>query len=165
MKIERRNREGYTDPMAYEAMANIRGVENHRLLVYICSPYSGDVKANVKAARKYCRYAVDKGYMPIAPHLLFRNSWMIKISKSVNSVCPSATSSWIDARRSGYAGITSVPVWSQSSTGRVKRAWQLSSCVTRRIVMLKTGKRGVLLIMEVTVSLLRRRDTVRIGEV
>ncbi len=42
-----------------------------RPLVYICSPYSGDVNANVEAARKYCRLAVDKGYIPIAPHLLY----------------------------------------------------------------------------------------------
>lgn len=42
-----------------------------RPLVYICSPYSGDVESNVKAAREYCRLAVDKGYIPVAPHLLY----------------------------------------------------------------------------------------------
>ena len=42
-----------------------------RPIVYICSPYSGDVEANVAAARRYSRFAVDKGYIPIAPHLLF----------------------------------------------------------------------------------------------
>lgn len=42
-----------------------------RPLVYICSPYSGDVEANVKAAQNYCRLAVDKGYIPVAPHLLY----------------------------------------------------------------------------------------------
>lgn len=45
--------------------------DNKRPLVYICSPYSGDVEANVKAARVYCRIAVDKGYIPVAPHLLY----------------------------------------------------------------------------------------------
>ena len=44
---------------------------NHRPLVYICSRYSGDVEENVKAAREYCRLAVDKGYIPVAPHLLY----------------------------------------------------------------------------------------------
>lgn len=39
--------------------------------VYICSPYSGEVARNVTAARRYCRFAVDRGYMPLAPHLLF----------------------------------------------------------------------------------------------
>ena len=45
--------------------------DNKRTLVYICSPYSGDVAANVKAAGEYCRLAVDKGYIPVAPHLLY----------------------------------------------------------------------------------------------
>ena len=39
--------------------------------VYICSPYSGEVARNVAAARRYCRLAVDRGCMPLAPHLLF----------------------------------------------------------------------------------------------
>ena len=34
-------------------------------------PYSGNVEINVKAAQDYSRYAVDNGYIPIAPHLLF----------------------------------------------------------------------------------------------
>jgi hypothetical protein len=40
-------------------------------IVYICSPFSGDVARNIENARKYCKYAVGKGVMPIAPHLLF----------------------------------------------------------------------------------------------
>ena len=40
-------------------------------IVYICSPYAGDVEKNVAAAQGYSRFAVDKGYIPIAPHLLF----------------------------------------------------------------------------------------------
>lgn len=39
-------------------------------MVYICSAYSGDVEGNVIKARKYSRYAVDEGVIPIAPHLL-----------------------------------------------------------------------------------------------
>ena len=40
-------------------------------LIYICSPFSGDVENNVIKARTYSRYALDKGNIPIAPHLLF----------------------------------------------------------------------------------------------
>ena len=40
-------------------------------LVYICSPFSGDVENNVIKAQKYSRYALDEGNIPIAPHLLF----------------------------------------------------------------------------------------------
>ena len=43
----------------------------YRPLVYICSPLSGDVLANTKRARSFCRFAVDKGCIPLAPHLLF----------------------------------------------------------------------------------------------
>lgn len=40
-------------------------------IVYICSPYSGDVEKDTEAARQYCRYAADRGFIPLAPHLLF----------------------------------------------------------------------------------------------
>ena len=33
--------------------------------------YAGDIETNVVAARRYSRFAVEKGYIPIAPHLLF----------------------------------------------------------------------------------------------
>lgn len=71
-----RNYEGYYDPTAFEALCHIRHEEKARakiprLLVYICSPFSGEVESNQESARKYCRFAVDKGCIPIAPHLLF----------------------------------------------------------------------------------------------
>lgn len=41
-------------------------------LVYICSPYrTGDVDENVKRAREYCRLAIEEGFVPVAPHLLY----------------------------------------------------------------------------------------------
>jgi len=40
-------------------------------VVYICSPFSGDVIQNTENARRYCKYAVSQGVLPIAPHLLF----------------------------------------------------------------------------------------------
>lgn len=39
-------------------------------MVYICSAYSGDVECNTEKARRYSRFAVDAGRIPIAPHLL-----------------------------------------------------------------------------------------------
>lgn len=42
-----------------------------RLLVYVCSPYRGDECRNAERARRYSRFAVDSGAIPIAPHLLF----------------------------------------------------------------------------------------------
>lgn len=72
--ISRRNHEGYWDPTAYEAMCAVARAEKKaafRPLVYICSPFAGDTTANIAAARRYCRYAVEQGYLPIAPHLFF----------------------------------------------------------------------------------------------
>lgn len=43
----------------------------YRPLVYICSPYSGDTETNIKKARDFCRYALDQGQIPLAPHLMF----------------------------------------------------------------------------------------------
>jgi hypothetical protein len=70
--MDYKNAEGYADPTAYEALTAVaKSEKSYKPLVYICSPYSGDVEANVKAAREYCRLAVDKGYIPVAPHLLY----------------------------------------------------------------------------------------------
>ena len=75
MSIDKFNSEGYYDPTAYEALSAIEKEEQalraFRPIVYICSPFSGDVEGNVKAAQRYSRFAVDIGYIPIAPHLLF----------------------------------------------------------------------------------------------
>lgn len=61
------------DPTAGEALSRITLTEKQsfRPIVYICSPYSGEVEKNVANARRYSRFAVDKGYIPLAPHLLF----------------------------------------------------------------------------------------------
>jgi len=42
-----------------------------QLLIFICSPYRGDVEANLENARRYCRFAIRRGCIPYAPHLLF----------------------------------------------------------------------------------------------
>ena len=39
-------------------------------IVYICSKYSGDVRRNTEMARRYSRLAVDRGCIPLTPHLL-----------------------------------------------------------------------------------------------
>ena len=75
MYIDKYNAERYPDPTAFEAMKNIAKEEKalfaFRPIVYICSPFAGDVETNVEAARRYSRFAVDSGYLPVAPHLLF----------------------------------------------------------------------------------------------
>lgn len=74
MEKERYNAEGYYDPTCYEAISNItreEGVRKFRPIVYICSPYSGDIEQNIINARRYARFAVEKGMIPIVPHLMF----------------------------------------------------------------------------------------------
>lgn len=40
-------------------------------LVYICSPYAGDIETNIQFARDACRYAVEHGCAAVAVHLLY----------------------------------------------------------------------------------------------
>ena len=71
MGVMYKNPEGYPDPVPYQAISNMnKEQKRYRPMVYICSAYSGDVEGNVIKARKYSRYAVDEGVIPIAPHLL-----------------------------------------------------------------------------------------------
>lgn len=71
MGVSKYNSEGYYDPTPQMAVSNIeREQRKWRPLVYVCSPYSGDVEMNVQKARKYSRFAVDQGVIPLTPHLL-----------------------------------------------------------------------------------------------
>ena len=85
MKSNRRNSEGYKDPTPYESLSNIMAESKaalrqtprstsvrtryYRPLVYICSPYSDDILNNERKARVFCRFAVRRGAIPLAPHL------------------------------------------------------------------------------------------------
>ena len=75
MTISKYNSEGYLDLTAHDAMEAIeqqkRDLRARRPIVFICSPYAGDIPANTEAARRYSRFAVNAGRLPIAPHLLF----------------------------------------------------------------------------------------------
>ncbi len=74
MAISKFNSEGYFDPTTYEALSKIEKEERaarYRPLVYICSPFSGDISGNIDRARRYSRFAVDAKAIPLAPHLLF----------------------------------------------------------------------------------------------
>lgn len=70
--VPRRNAEGYYDPTAHSALLTIKKEDRvYRPLVYICSPYAGDIESNTAKARGYCRFAaMEKNAIPFAPHLL-----------------------------------------------------------------------------------------------
>lgn len=73
--MDRYNSEGYPDPTAAEALSNVareeKATKPYRPLVYVASPFAGDTEYNISKARGYCRFAVAKGCIPIAPHLLY----------------------------------------------------------------------------------------------
>ena len=80
-----KNFEGYSDPTAGQAMSKVmreyraRQKENwnrryeirNRPKVYVASRYAGDVERNVAAAVRCCQFAIRRGCMPIASHLLY----------------------------------------------------------------------------------------------
>jgi len=40
-------------------------------LVYICSPYAGDIETNIRFAKDACLYAAEHGCAPVAVHLIY----------------------------------------------------------------------------------------------
>lgn len=38
-------------------------------IIYVCSPYSGNISLNTRRAKIYSRMVVDRGAVPITPHL------------------------------------------------------------------------------------------------
>lgn len=74
MSVNKYNPEGYYDPTVYEALTNLEKEEKqrkHKKLVFICSPFAGDIETNTGRARRYGRYAVAEKVVPIIPHLMY----------------------------------------------------------------------------------------------
>lgn len=74
MSVNLYNAERYLDPTAYEALMNIERAAKrtaYKPLVFICSPFAGNIERNTRRARDFCRFAVSENCIPIAPHLLF----------------------------------------------------------------------------------------------
>jgi hypothetical protein len=68
------NAEGYPDPTAADALANVAREEiakGWKPCVFICSPFAGNTKRNTERAKRYLKFAVEKGAIPFAPHLLY----------------------------------------------------------------------------------------------
>lgn len=41
------------------------------MLVFISSPYRGNIAENTRKAKEYCMLAIKQGHTPFAPHLLY----------------------------------------------------------------------------------------------
>ena len=75
MSVSKKNSEGYLDLTAYGALTAVRreerqksGLKPESAKVYICSPFRGNTETNIANALRYCRFAVERGKFPIAPH-------------------------------------------------------------------------------------------------
>ena len=62
------NKEHYPDPTAYKALKNI---DKPKQLVFICSPYQGDINTNTIRVKRYARFAVAEKVVPVIPHLMY----------------------------------------------------------------------------------------------
>ena len=73
MSVNLYNSERYVDPTAYEALTNIIEQEkkNNKKIVFICSPFAGDIEGNTKRAKRYGRFAISKKVVPVIPHLMY----------------------------------------------------------------------------------------------
>lgn len=74
MSVNKFNTEGYHDPTVYEALSNIEKEEKHKKhkkIIFICSPFAGDIEGNTRRARRYGRFAVTEKAVPVIPHLMY----------------------------------------------------------------------------------------------
>lgn len=74
MSINKFNASGYYDPTAYEALTMIESKMKksaYKPIVYICSPFAGEIERNTDRARRYSRFAVTMNTIPLTPHLLY----------------------------------------------------------------------------------------------
>lgn len=90
MSVNKYNCEGYRDSTVYQALTNINNEEKaerksaFKPLVYICSPYAGDIENNVNKAKEFCRFTIENNGIPLAPHLLFPQFMNDEITKERN---------------------------------------------------------------------------------
>lgn len=78
MEIKKLNHERNNGLVSDVEISNINCVEIaadlkavYRPLVYVCSPYAGDISNNVKNACKYSRFTFEQSGIPITSHLLY----------------------------------------------------------------------------------------------
>jgi hypothetical protein len=49
----------------------VEGVKCGVNVIFVASPYKGNVDKNIRNAMRYCQFVVRQGAVPLAPHLLF----------------------------------------------------------------------------------------------
>ena len=51
--------------------SGVKRLKADGLLVFVCSPFAGDMGLNAKLAEEYSRFVYECGGVPVTPHLLF----------------------------------------------------------------------------------------------
>ena len=152
MSVNLYNAERYLDPTAYEALMNIEREAKrtaYKPLVFICSPFAGNIERNTRRARNFCRFAVSENCIPIAPHLLFpqfmeesdpqQRRLGIFFGLVLQSKCKEV---WVwkpVSRRSPEGGISSPSVGYGAGSPTAKEVWRQIN----RFCTGKTGKTGI----------------------
>lgn len=44
-------------------------------MIFVCSPYRGDIEGNIARAHRYCRFVARSEAVPMAPHTIF-TQWL-----------------------------------------------------------------------------------------
>ena len=61
MSVNKFNPEHYYDPTPYETLKKVEREERKALfrpVIYVCSPFAGDVQANIEKAKDYCKFVI-----------------------------------------------------------------------------------------------------------
>ncbi len=101
-------------------------------LVYIASPYAGDIQSNTQFAIQCCRYAIQQGCTPVGPYLLYpqmlddsdpeQRAIGLKLGHRLLSVCQEVSGlRWEDQQRNGWRNRFGGEPWHPSSVRRSPR--------------------------------------------
>ena len=87
MNIPYFNQEHYADPTAYEALKNIeaerKALRAFRPIVYICSPFAGDVEGNITVNEKAGQWTLNSGKNEFDKAVSNGNKFVaVKVAKS-----------------------------------------------------------------------------------
>lgn len=43
----------------------------NKKIIFVCSPLRGDIEKNIQNTKQFCKFVLDQGHIPYAPHLFF----------------------------------------------------------------------------------------------
>lgn len=113
---------------AQYAGSGILGNTPQSKLIYIASPYAGDIAGNTQFAIQCCQFAIQRGYTPVASHLIYPQILDDTIPEQREL---GLTLFWRPAARCGSAESVSATAWQKKST--MRRGWELTSGISEKL--------------------------------